>query len=272
MKSQKIKFRDHHLMVYSNGNYAGTPILFLHGNSSSSNAWENQFNSHLSDKYHLIAYDFLGFGDSDHSGNPAEDYSINALTESLVTVINHYRLNDYFLVGHSVGGHVIAQTVDNLPGCRGIISIGAPPITKPPQIEKMYQPTAPVGIMFQKDYTEDDLDNVADNFFYSAPDAPGFFKSDFKRSDGHTRDAIGAILGSDYFKDEVRQLGSTQIPKVFISGEHEKSINNDYYHSLDFPGTWNQKLYVIPGTAHYPHWENALVVNDLIDRFVESSM
>ena len=157
MNPQTIPFRNQFLTVYSNHRTDATPIVFLHGNSSSAKTWEHQFNSPLSDRYHLIAYDFFGFGDSGRSENPDDDYSITGLKDSLHAIIDHFQLDDYYLVGHSLGGHVIAQTLYDLPGCRGVMSIGAPPITVPPDIPAIYLPTAPVGVMFARDCTEEAL-------------------------------------------------------------------------------------------------------------------
>jgi|SRR5687768_3214785 len=269
MRLTKLPFRNHSLAVFTNENTTATPILFLHGNSCSSKMWKHQFESSLSDKYFLIAFDFLGFGDSDRSEQFETDYSITALRESVRTVIDHFQLQDYYIVGHSLGGHVIVQSLEELPGCKGMISISAPPITVPPAIEKIYLPTAPVGVMFQSDYTEEDLAGVADNFFYINSSEPEFFRSDFKITDGRARSAIGAILGDNAFRDEVVTLSSTPVRKAFICGEHERSINNNYYDSLAFQNTWQQKLHVVPGTAHCPQWENAKEVNRIIEGFIE---
>lgn len=266
MKTTQVPFRGKHLQTYNNENNGATAILFVHGNSGSSKTWERQFQGVLNDKYHLIAYDIFGLGDSGRSDTPESDYSISALTESIPKVVNEYNLTDYFLVGHSLGGHVIVQALEHLPGCKGIVSIGAPPISLPPQIDQIYLPTAPVGVMFQKDYDREDVQRVKQNFFHG--DAPDFFESDFDRADGMTRQAIGAILGSDEFKDEVNVLTHNAVPKMFINGANERSINNDYYETLDLPATWSTKIHRIPGAAHYPHWENAEAVNELIDRFV----
>ena len=210
----------------------------------------------------------MGFGDSDHSDN-VDDYSITSLKESVQDFIQQKGLHDYILVGHSLGGHVIHQLCNELEGCKGIISIGAPPISLPPDIGKIYLPTAPVGVMFQKDFTEEDLEQVTSIFFHSTGDAPPFFKEDFRKSDSNTRAAIGATLADQAFRDEVIELNRSPLPKLFISGAEEMSINNAYYDTLDFPGTWKQKVHVVPHASHVPQWENADAVNQLIDDFAQ---
>lgn len=270
MKHQMLSFQNRNLSTYSNNKPGLTPIIFLHGNSCSSRLWEKQFNSSLADKYNLLAFDFMGFGDSEHSDD-INDYSITSLKNSVQHFINEHGLKDYFLVGHSLGGHVIHQLADELEGCKGIITIGAPPISVPPDIAAIYLPTAPVGVMFQKDFSDEDLNGVAHNFFHDPNNEPEFFKRDFRKSDGNTRAAIGAILGDHAFKDEVNQLTQSTIPKTFISGEKELSINNAYFHSLNFPNTWGRKVHLIAGSGHVPQWENPDAVNKIIEEFVEGN-
>lgn len=271
MNTTKINFRNHQLAVYSNHNTSAPALIFLHGNSSSSRTWERQFTSDLNSKYHLIAFDLLGFGYSDHANDPAADYDITSLSASLLAVIDHFNLQEYFLIGHSLGGHLMVQTLDQLPGCKGIISIGAPPISSAAEIGNFYLTTAPTGVMFVNEYSEDALESVAENFFYHRHNEPEFFKEDFRRADGRSREAIGHILASPYFKNEVEVLSRNKTPKAFVTGRGERSINNEYYHTLDFPGTWQQKIFPIEDSAHLPQWENAEEVNKLIDDFVRAN-
>lgn len=50
----------------------GTPVLFLHGNPTSSYLWRNIM-PHVSDEYRAIAPDLIGMGDSDKLDNPGPD-------------------------------------------------------------------------------------------------------------------------------------------------------------------------------------------------------
>ena len=270
MKTETIPYRGQYLGVIENGLRGSTPILFLHGNSASTQTWEKQFNSFLNDKYHLIAFDFLGFGVSSRSDQPNLDYNVNSLVGSVITVIQHFQLVNYFIVGHSLGGHIIVQSLDRLSGCKGMISIGAPPISSAQDIPKFYLPSAPTGIMFASAFTDEALQGVEDNFFYSPENKASFFKKDFYNTDAKAREAIGGILASSDFKNEVDVLSSNPIPKAFVNGKDERSINNEYYGSLDFPKTWKQRNNEIEHSAHMPHWENPDAVNQFIDEFVQA--
>lgn len=272
MKTETIPYRGQHLSITENGLHGSTPILFLHGNSASTQTWEKQFNSFLNDKYHLIAFDFLGFGGSSRSEQPQQDYDINSLTGSVIAVIQHFQLENYFIVGHSLGGHIIVQALDRLHGCKGMISIGAPPISSALDIGKFYLPSAPTDIMFASAFTDESLQGVEDKFYYSPENKASFFKKDFYNTDGKAREAIGGILASNDFKNEVDVLSSNPIPKAFVNGEGELSINNAYYDSLNFPKTWKQRNNIIEHSAHMPHWENPDAVNLLIDEFVQAHL
>ena len=50
----------------------GQPILFIHGNPTSSYLWRNIIKV-LVDKYRCIAPDLIGMGDSDKLDNPSQE-------------------------------------------------------------------------------------------------------------------------------------------------------------------------------------------------------
>lgn len=83
----------------------GTPVLFIHGNASSSTFWEETMLA-LPEKYRAIAPDLRGYGDTEDLlidstrgfGDWVDD--IVALTEAL-------GIERYHVVGHSLGGALL---------------------------------------------------------------------------------------------------------------------------------------------------------------------
>ena len=59
---QFVDVRDHRMAYVSLG--SGDPIVFLHGNPTSSYLWRNIM-PHVSDRFHALAPDLIGMGDSD---------------------------------------------------------------------------------------------------------------------------------------------------------------------------------------------------------------
>lgn len=267
MEIEKIKFRDLLLATYTNGNKEKTPIVFVHGNSMSSNIWQKQFNSSLSEKYYLVAFDIPGCGASDYSKNPEKDYNLSDIGEALVEVIHHYKLTNYFVVGYSFGGNIVMQSILKLQNCKGIF-INSVPVTLPLMMDKMYLPNPDLGIMFQKEYTEDVLDRNLKNFFVDEAIMPQFLKHEFRQTDGLLRQAITNNIIEEKIIDEVAALNQVTIPVAFITGEQERVMDNRYFSTFSVANTWRKGVQLIPSANHCPHWETPEEYNTLLNDFI----
>ncbi|HUF52850.1 MAG TPA: alpha/beta hydrolase [Dehalococcoidia bacterium] len=93
------------LNVMEAGNSEGRPILFIHGWSQSSLCWAKQFESDLADRFHLLAMDLRGHGDSDKPETGYEES--RAWADDVARVLGHFSLKGAVLAGWSYGGLVI---------------------------------------------------------------------------------------------------------------------------------------------------------------------
>ncbi len=85
------------------GNHGRHPVVLVHGARLHAHVW-NDYSRRVKDKYHVIAVDQRGHGDS---GWGAEDaYQFEHLYHDLRAVIQARGLKRYTLVGHSLGGMV----------------------------------------------------------------------------------------------------------------------------------------------------------------------
>ena len=88
LKKQKISINNKNIAYAESG--AGDPIIFLHGNPTSSYLWRN-ITPHLESQGRCICIDLIGMGDSDKLDNPDENsyqfeehyHYVNAAIESL---------------------------------------------------------------------------------------------------------------------------------------------------------------------------------------------
>jgi len=94
----------------------GDPILFLHGNPTSSYLWRNVI-PHLSSKGRCIAPDLIGMGKSD---KPDIDYTFDDHFEYLLSFIEKLELKNITLVihdwGSGLGFHYANTHRDNIKG------------------------------------------------------------------------------------------------------------------------------------------------------------
>jgi pimeloyl-ACP methyl ester carboxylesterase len=87
------------------GGSGGVPVVFVHGLAGDRAVWAAQL-AHLRGSRRAVALDLHGMGESAPSA--AADYSIGSFAGDVAAVVEGLRLGRVVLVGHSMGGHVIA--------------------------------------------------------------------------------------------------------------------------------------------------------------------
>ena len=90
----------------------GEPTLvFVHGWSCDARYWQKQVSEFAKD-YKIILIDLAGHG---HSGMTREKYTMKAFGEDVQAVVEATGSQDVLLIGHSMGGPVIAEVAKNIP-------------------------------------------------------------------------------------------------------------------------------------------------------------
>lgn len=92
--------------LYYEDHGSGKPVIFIHGYPLSGASWEKQVPALLDQGYRVITYDRRGFG---KSSQPTGGYHYDTFAEDLHKVITHLNLQDFALVGFSMGGGEIAR-------------------------------------------------------------------------------------------------------------------------------------------------------------------
>lgn len=77
------------------------PIVLLHGVRGHAHGWD-PFSRYFSDRYHVLALDQRGRGDSDWA--PDGDYSLLTYVKDVEAFCKILSLESFILVGHSMGG------------------------------------------------------------------------------------------------------------------------------------------------------------------------
>lgn len=89
-----------------------TALVFVHGWSCDKSYWKAQI-EHFSKLYQVVNVDPGGHGES---GPGRKDWSISSFGADVAAVVKHLRLERVILIGHSMGGDVIADAALLLPG------------------------------------------------------------------------------------------------------------------------------------------------------------
>jgi 3-oxoadipate enol-lactonase len=86
-------------------------VIFIHGFPFNKNMWEMQTEA-LKSNYRVISYDVRGYGDSPALRN---NFSLDELTNDLMTLINTLQLRKVALCGLSMGGYIALNAVEKYP-------------------------------------------------------------------------------------------------------------------------------------------------------------
>ncbi|KAH0576852.1 Alpha/beta hydrolase family protein [Spironucleus salmonicida] len=110
-----MQLQDIKIATYMYGSHNKENIFFIHGLGSST-----QLNypalQNLSAQYNLYTFDLPGHGHS----QGFEDYSFTNLSTLCYSVLQHFQLKDFYLIGHSMGGLLSAQ-LSKILGCKGLV-------------------------------------------------------------------------------------------------------------------------------------------------------
>ena len=98
-RNVKVNGMDFHYLEW--GDSSSPTILMLHGVSQQAHSWDF-VSLALSDKFHIVALDQRGHGDSDWSTDG--DYSLEAQQGDIDGFVKAMSLDRFTLMGHSMGG------------------------------------------------------------------------------------------------------------------------------------------------------------------------
>jgi pimeloyl-ACP methyl ester carboxylesterase len=106
------------------GGAGNPPILFIHGGSAHGHWWDF-VGPHFTERYHALAIDLRGHGDSEW---PAEwEYGTRHYIADLDDLIGKWGLGAPVLVGHSMGGHnVMVYASRHSEKLRAMVAIDSP--------------------------------------------------------------------------------------------------------------------------------------------------
>lgn len=263
-----IKTSAGEVYVWDNG-VDGPPILFLHGNSFSSQVFTHQLSADYAKFHRLVAFDFPGHGRSSDALNPAVDYSLPAYAKAMEEIISALEIERPVVVGESLGGHVALEAAARGVQFSGIMITGTPPVGYDPEaMGKAFHQTPILALSFQEELSEEEAKLYAGHGIANPVAETDTFLSDVIRTDGNVRTHLGESLGQGQFADEVSLVRDMDIPLSVVIGEADPYINIDYLRSLNYRNLWRNEVQIVPDCGHAPFWEQPETFNEMLMGFV----
>jgi non-heme chloroperoxidase len=115
------------IALYYEDHGSGQPVVLIHGYPLSGASWEKQVPVLLEAGFRVITYDRRGFG---KSSQPTTGYNYDTFAADLRQLITQLKLENFILVGFSMGGGEIARyfgKYGSAGASKAVIMSGVPP-------------------------------------------------------------------------------------------------------------------------------------------------
>jgi len=112
MKVSKVLSKNNVSIAYEVHGEGNTALVFVHGWSCDRSYWKKQL-QFFSKSYRVVAVDLGGHG---QSGLGRNNWTIYSFGSDVAAVVKKLRLQRVILIGHSMGGDVVADAARQLPG------------------------------------------------------------------------------------------------------------------------------------------------------------
>ena len=255
-------------ITYLDSGGDGTPVLFIHGNSTSAETFRPQLESELAASFRMIALDLPGHGDSGRL--PVTEYGVPLYARRVAALATSLGIDDAVVVGWSLGGHIALEAATLLRAARGFVIYGTPPLHQPPNVEAAFLPEPAFAAGMTGALTDEMAAAYARSFLGDAGDAS--LEAEFKRqilaTDPNARTGLAMNAGTPY-QDQVEIVRHMERPLAILHGAEERLVGLDYLRRLEAPTLWRGEVQVIQHAGHAPHVEQPAAFNGLLAAFVE---
>ncbi len=262
------------LHVRSAGNPANPPILLIHGWSQHSLCWRRQFEG-LSDRFHLIAPDLRGHGQSDKPEDP-EAYDNSApWAGDIAAIIDQMGLEKPVLLGWSLGGWVVQDYV-RLRGTAALsaIALVGTSVTTGTKTPDQVALKRDADVRAMGMLSDDQAENLAATLaFVRACTAAPLPAADFATMVGYNMLVPPQIRkwSRSRHEDYRPTMAALDIPTLVMWGTEER---------LALPPMIDEILATIPtakpcpfdGLGHAPFYEDPIAFNTALAAFAERHM
>ncbi len=252
----------HHIdrPAFDHSSGTGPTLVFLHYWGGSARTWD-RVRDRL-DGRDTIAIDQRGWG---RSGSLPGPYTLQQLADDALASISVAGIDDYVLVGHSMGGKVAQLVAATRPdGLRGIVLVGSGPAKPAAMITPEYQ----AGLSHAYDSAESvagarDQVLTATTLPTTLADQVIADSLASGSDDARTEWPLRGI--AEDISDRTRRI---DVPALVIAGEHDQVEPVEVLRDNLVPYLADAEFAVLPGTGHLMPLEVPEALSDAITRFV----
>ncbi|WP_144553848.1 alpha/beta fold hydrolase [Peribacillus simplex] len=243
----------------------GESLILIHGVGLDLTMWEKQVED-LSKHFHVIVYDMIGHGGSEHPPGP---YSLSQFVEQLAALMNHLRIEKSHIIGFSMGGMVAQAFALKYPDKLKTLTIlnavanrteeQRKAILKRVEEVKRTGPLATIEPAIQRWFNPEFL-NLQEEIVSKI------------RKRLQTNDPASYLAAYTLFAtaDEELwpQIHQIDIPTHIITGEHDVGSNPEMARQMH-EKIAHSEILIVPNMKHMLPIEGSKIVNEAIRLFID---
>lgn len=253
--------------LYYEDHGSGQPVILIHGYPLSGASWEKQLPLLLNAGYRVITYDRRGFG---KSSQPTEGYNYDTFANDLRELITQLKLEDFALVGFSMGGGEIARylgTYGSNGVSKAIIIGGVPPFL----LQTDDNPEGVDASVFEGIKKAVAADRYAffteffKNFYNSDPLLGNRVSKDVMHASWNLAASASATASlacvSTWIEDFRKDVARIDVPTLVIHGDEDRIVPLSAAGQRTGKLIKGARLFVVKGGPHAITWTHAEEVN-----------
>ncbi|MEO8334985.1 MAG: alpha/beta hydrolase [bacterium] len=260
--------------LYYEDHGSGKPVVLIHGYPLSGASWEKQTAALLAAGHRVITYDRRGFG---KSSQPTTGYDYDTFAEDLRKVVTTLELDDFALVGFSMGGGEVVRYFGNY-GSKGVrkaaILSGVPPyLVKAPDNPE----GVPIDVFngIESAITEDRyafFTGFFGNFYNTDVELGKRISDEVVKASWNIATSSSAIATlacvSTWYADFRKDVAKVDVPTLIMQGDADRIVPLASSGARTAQLIKDAQFVVVKGAPHGMLWTHADEVNTELVKFL----
>ena len=223
LDSRNVQVGEFNIHYYEGGPQGAETILMIHGFGADKDNWP-RFSRPLTARYHVVALDLPGFGDS---SKPEASYDVGTQVERLNAFAKAIGLHKLHLIGNSMGGHIAALYAARHPEEVLSVALLNNAGVNAPQASELFKRLDRGDANPLLVRNADDFNNMLDFLFVEKPPLPESLKQYLAQRAMASHDfnqKIFSQLRERYIPLEP-ELAKIQVPTLLLWGDQDQVLD-----------------------------------------------
>lgn len=239
---------------------SGEPLVLVHGFLGGAPMWSAQIDC-LSKHFDVIAPELCGYGSN--SGLKS-DTSINGFANELLAQLSDIGVEQFHLLGHSMGGMIVQQMTANAPDrVKSLICFGTGPQGVLPD---RFETIDASRKRFSSHGVASTVKQIASKWFIAGEQAKGYDLCCKLGAGVSETTALNGLTAMETW-DGRAALALIKQPTLVLWGDSDRSYGWEQTAAL-WNGIENSSLAVLPSSGHNAHMEKPEIFNAILEDFL----